>query len=253
MSEVVTASFSAYGTLPVSVAGDPDLLSDLVRLWAPFVSDPVGTEPPVPVADLAQASAEVNRTLVARAPFPAVHAGVVAVDAGAIALPAVSGAGKSTLTSALCLQGARYLSDEALVLDDSDDGPPQALPYPKPVALSPWSAAAVGLGSSPSLAGDLIEDGSRELLFGPERFGEVAPAVAVAHLLLPGPVRGTPRLEPVHRIQGLAALVRLSFNHYVDPRRFLLAAAGVVTGAEVWRLQVGEPQETARLVLDTLG
>lgn len=253
MSEPRTASFSAFGAAPVSVSGDPDLLSDLVRLWAPFVSDPVGADPSVPVADLAQASAEVNRTLVARAPCPAVHAGVVAVDAGAIAFPAVSGAGKSTLTAALCLEGARYLSDEALVLDDSDAGPPKALPYPKPVALSPWSAAAVGLGSGASWAGDLLEDGSRELLFGPDRFGQVAPAAAVAHLMLPGPARGTPSLEPVHRMQGLAALVRLSFNHYVDPRRFLLAAAGVVTGAQVWRLQVGEPRETARLVLDTLG
>ena len=253
MSPQASASFAAYGGRPVAVTGDAGMVADLTRLWASFVSPAPGSDDPLPVPDLATGSAEVNRTLVARAPYPAVHAGVVAVDAGAIALPAVSGAGKSTMTAALCLAGARYLSDEALVLDDSGDGPPQALPYPKPVALSPWSASALGLAPGPAHAGDLLEDGTRELMYGPEHFGQVSPAVPVAHVLLPERVDGPPSLEPLRRMEGLAGLLRLSFNHYVDPRRFLLAAGADVTDAQVWRLQVGEPTSTARLVLDTLG
>lgn len=253
MNGSASASFAAYGGSPVTVTGTADVVDELVRLWAPFATDAPGPGAPVPVPDLATAAAEVNRTLVARTPYPAVHAGVVATGSGALAFPAVSGAGKSTLTAALCLQGARYLSDEALVLDDAGTGAPLALPYPKPVALSPWSAAALGLPTGGAAVGDRLEDGGRELLFGPERLGGVSPAVAVAHVLLPDRTGGAPSLEPVRRMEGLAALVRLSFNHYVDPRRFLLAAAGTVTGAQVWRLRVGDPVATAALVLDALG
>ncbi|WP_380165779.1 hypothetical protein [Jannaschia sp. R86511] len=248
-----TASFAAYGCDPVTVSGESALLAELSRLWAPFLSPGAGAEPPVPVPDLATAAAEVNRALVARTPYPAVHAGVVATGSGAVVVPAVSGAGKSTMTAALCLAGALYLSDEALVLDDADPRAPVALAYPKPVALSPWSAAALGLGSTAAPTGDLLADGSRELLFAPAVLGEVSGPVPVAHLLLPERVTGAPSLQPLRRMEGLAALVRLSFNHYVDPRRFLLVAAAAVTGAQVWRVQVGDPAATARVVLDTLG
>lgn len=50
-----------------------------------------------------------------------VHAGVVALRSGCLALPGLTQAGKSTLVLALALAGARVLSDELLVYDVRED------------------------------------------------------------------------------------------------------------------------------------
>jgi len=238
----------------LEVHGPTTLVAELAALWSRFEAGPPAAPAAVRVraADRATAAAEINRTLVDHLPHPAVHAGVVALSSGAVAFPVVSGAGKSTLTAALCLAGAAYLSDEALVLDDTG-GSPLVVPYPKPLALSPWSAAAVGLEPADALSGDLTPEGDRELLYAPSALGTTGEAVPLAHLLLLERTDGPPRLEDVHRREGLAALLRLSFNHYRDPRRFLVVAAAAVQGAQVHRLLVGDPRDAAALVLDRLG
>ncbi|MFC5381916.1 hypothetical protein [Aquipuribacter nitratireducens] len=241
----------------LALDGDYDILAALEALWQPFTAaDGAGSSDVehVVVRDLAEASAVVNRTLVARLQWPAVHAAVVEIGGGAVAVPAVSGAGKSTLSAALCCAGAGYLSDEALVLDDAPvtdeayEGPVSALPYPKPVALSRWSARAVGLSEARGVDGEQLLDGDRELLFPAAALGGPCKAVPILNVLLPRRTSGPPRLERVPRIDGLRALIDLSFNHYRDPVRFLLAAAATVRGADVHVLEIGEPMATARLV-----
>lgn len=60
----------------------------------------------------------------------ALHAAAVVVDGAAIAVAAPSGGGKSTLTAALLSAGARFLSDDIVVIEPIDDrivahpGPP---------------------------------------------------------------------------------------------------------------------------------
>jgi hypothetical protein len=249
----------------LSLTGDLDLIDRLRRLWHPFVAQPGDAARPghlgdshgtdeLAAVDLATTCAEVNRAMVARLPWPAVHSGVVAVPSGAVAFPAVSGAGKSTLTAALCLAGARYLSDEALVLDGDGDGPVTTLPYPKPVALSPWSAAALRISGTEVGLGDVVEGSvDRELLFAPDALAPVSGPSPLAHILLPVRHDGDPELVELPRPQALATLLEMSFNHFRDPRRFLMVSAAAVNGARVHRLHVGEPTATARLVVDRLG
>lgn len=60
-----------------------------------------------------------------------VHAGVVAVDGRAIAIPGASFSGKTTLVGELIRQGAEYLSDEYALLDENG----LVHPYPKPLSI----------------------------------------------------------------------------------------------------------------------
>ena len=83
-----------------------------------------------------------------------IHAGVVAQDGVAIALPGVSFAGKTTLVSALVRAGAVYYSDEFAVIDKRG----VVNPYPKALSvragpggwasrsINPWRARAARRG-----------------------------------------------------------------------------------------------------------
>jgi hypothetical protein len=65
-----------------------------------------------------------------------VHAGVVAVGAGAVVFPGKSFAGKTTLTRALLELGARYVSDDFAVLDEKG----RVLPWPQDLGVREASA-----------------------------------------------------------------------------------------------------------------
>jgi hypothetical protein len=240
-----------FGSLTIALTGDPATVRTVAELWAPFAvagstgqAGP-GDVPRVRADEVAVASAELNRAVVAGCPLPAVHSGVVALGTGAVALPATSGAGKSTLVTALCRAGAGYLSDEALVL--TPDGAAQ--PYPKPVALSPESLAAVGLEVPAGIAAE------GEHLLPAAALGRAAAGpVPVRHLVLAQRDPGTHEvaLDPLPRREGLAALLTLGFNHHRDPSRFLESAAAAVTGAAVWRLRYGDVRRAATIMTDVL-
>lgn len=238
-----------FGTLTVALTGDAPAVRRLADLWAPFAV--AGPAPPgcpaVRADDPALASAELNRTVVARCPHPAVHAGVVGLRDGAVALPATSGAGKSTLVTALCRAGAAYLSDEALVM--TGDG--AAVPYPKPVALSAASLRA--LDGGPAGAGP-ADDGREHLVPAAATGRVVRRPLPVRHLVLARRDPDAPdvALEQLPRRDGLAALLGLGFNHYRAPDRFLTSAAAVVRGATVWRLVYGDVRRAAAVMSGVL-
>ena len=60
-----------------------------------------------------------------------VHAGVVAVERGALVIPGATFTGKTTLVQALVHAGATYYSDEYAVLDDAG----LVHPYPRPLSI----------------------------------------------------------------------------------------------------------------------
>jgi hypothetical protein len=62
-----------------------------------------------------------------------VHAGVIARNGRALAIPGTSFSGKTTLVAALLSTGVEYLSDEYLVLDPTG----RANPYPRPLSIRP--------------------------------------------------------------------------------------------------------------------
>ena len=170
----------------------------------------------------------------------AVHAGVVARNGRAVAFPAESGQGKSTLTAACLRAGLDYVSDEALCLDWRDA---RVLPYPRPLELSGWSRAAVGLPAGPC-----------DRLVTAEGLG-AKPArspLVLDHLVLlarhADADAATVTLEPVPRQQGAAALLVRSFNHWRDPERAFDLAHEVAARTRVWRLRLGDPGRAATLL-----
>ena len=53
---------------------------------------------------------------------PAFHASVVTMDGGAVAFLGKTGMGKSTLAASFALSGTTFLTDDALIIEESDEG-----------------------------------------------------------------------------------------------------------------------------------
>jgi hypothetical protein len=238
---------------------DAATFADVQRLWQPFIptgaagAEPAGGAAPVAVRldevtapeRLQRFATAVNAAALDAAPHFAVHAGVVAHDGVAVAMPAVSGTGKSTMTAACLRRGFRYVSDEALCLSYTDG---TVLPYPRPIALSPWSVAAVRAALQGTPAAD-------EYLFTAEDLGSArhdAPA-RLGHLVVLDRREGVaPALSPEPRPNGITLLLQLSFNHYRRPDDAVRLAAQVVANASVWTLQYSEPLQAADLLWNSL-
>ena len=227
---------------------DPALAAELTRLLTPFADPAPDGGPAWPVAAPAHTSAadalpavlaEINTTALAEADLFAVHAGAVARGDRVVAMPAVSGTGKSTLTAACLRAGLDYVSDEALCLD-WDTG--LVSPYPRPIALSPWSAAAVGL---PAPADEVAE-----MLLTAQDLGAVTatPPLTAAHVVLLERGDGGPRLEPVSRGDAVAELLRRAFTSWRRPERAFALVHEVVGRAGTWRLTLGDPTASAKAI-----
>lgn len=183
--------------------------------------------------------ANLNFAAVEKCERFAVHAGVVGWPEGRLAIPASSGHGKTTLTAALLRQGFTFLSDEALVFDDDAS----VVPYPKPIALSEWSADRLGVSRS-SHAEILALPGDLGSSFGSG--GRLTDLVVseYGHSEL--------RLEALPKSQAVAALIRYSFNHYKDPERAFRLATEVARDLRVWSLEYDDPLEAAELLSEAL-
>lgn len=188
-------------------------------------------------------AAEVNALALADAGCLAVHAGAVAVGGSVVAFPAASGAGKTTLTAACLLAGLAYVSDEALCLDWHDG---TITAYPRPLALSPWSMAALGL-ADPTVPIGIADPVAGETLVSPADLGAEIAAVPLrlAHLVLLDEPGGAPGLRPESRSAGVAELLRRSFTHWHRPERAFELAHEVLADASVWRLSPSTPAHDA--------
>jgi Coenzyme PQQ synthesis protein D (PqqD) len=191
-------------------------------------------------AALDDALTAINVSAVALTPTFAMHAAVVGRAGHTVVLPGPSGQGKTTLTAALLQLGWDYVSDEALSLRWSDGS---IVPYPRPLALSTWAAAELGVNGAP--AGQDVVLPARELA---RVATDVAPPVGVVMLLRDG--SEPPRLERLHRAEGVAELLRRGFTHFQRPQRALELLAELVAPADVCVLRHGDPQRAAALLTD---
>lgn len=191
---------------------------------------------------LPQLVSVINREAIGACDHFAVHAAVVADRDRVIALPADTGGGKTTLAAALALGGFSYVSDEALVLDD--DG--KVIPYPKPLALSPWTCRALGLPGS--------ERGD-ERLFTSTDLGTNTRAGSfdLTHLIVARYGEGETTLRPRPRSISVTELLSHSFNHYKNPERAFRLATETARRVEVWELGYDSPVEAAELLRRELG
>jgi hypothetical protein len=171
----------------------------------------------------------------------AVHAGVVAFNQNVIAFPAESGAGKSTLTAACLSAGFDYVSDEALCV-----GWPagEIVCYPKPLSLSRASLALLDLpdANGNDVDGKLLVSSAT---LGARRFSS---DLHLSDIVLPVRSGGPTRLLPLPRSEGLAALLRMSFNHYKRPRAAFELATKLVSNCHVWQLEYSLPGPAAELL-----
>jgi hypothetical protein len=214
-----TADAPAVRTIAVPARAGP----------APAVSQVVG-----------QLLGRLNLAALQAADCLAVHSGAVALGGRVVAFPGPSGVGKSTLT-ACCLQaGLEYVSDEALCLS-WDTG--AVLGYPRAMALSRWSAGALGV-RLPSTVDEL-------LLTAADLGATVAPGpLAVAHVVLVDRMGGQAAcvLQPTSRGDAVAELLRRSFTHWRDPDRAFALAHETMRRAQAWRLTLGDPGSAAGLI-----
>lgn len=182
--------------------------------------------------------AGLNNAAIALCPYFAVHGGVAGWEGGIVGLPAESGQGKTTLIAALVRQGLAFLSDEALVFDDEG----KVLPYPKPLALSPWSARLVG---------QPVHD-TETLVTASDLGGTVGGEGRLTDLVVSQYGHTDMALDPLPRSQAVAALIQYSFNHYKDPARAFRIATDVAREVRVWRLEYDDPLEAAALLAEKL-
>lgn len=195
---------------------------------------------------------EMNRGLLDRCPDFAVHAAVLASQAGVLAMPAESGTGKSTLAAACLQRGFGYVSDEALVLTPNG----VVLPYPRPLALSAWSRAAIGITGPPGTADPSADSPDEEGLVDPLEVGRVAAASCATRVHAIIRLRrcsGAPSLTRMPRSQGAVELLRNSFNHFRDPAGSVALAHEVAARAEAFELSLPNPNEAADLLAAHFG
>ena len=164
------------------------------------------------------------------------HAGAVAGDGGAVALPGPPDAGKSTLTAALCRRGLRYVTDEAVALD----GDATVHPYPKPLTLDPRSLALLDVPAGTAVAGHLP----------PTAVGAVAPEpVPLTAVVLPERRPGAgATLERLDPAEAALALAGATFNLPATGDVGLAALADVAARVPVHRLVLDDLHEAAQLV-----
>ncbi|HTC68961.1 MAG TPA: hypothetical protein VK662_05275 [Acidothermaceae bacterium] len=263
-----------FGTA-VTVAAPDATLTEVHRLWQPFVR-PANDRPPavtfqvgraadptdpagpavVHVDSIVELATALNRFALSVCPYLAIHAGVVRSSEGAIAFPAQSGAGKSTLTAACVRAGFGYISDEALCLSYDDN---RVEPYPRPLALSAWSIRAVGGAAGKAEHDDVFG----ERLHSPEEFlqhqAELTRTAAdqrpmLRHVVVPERATTSEiHLEPLHRADAVALLLRLSFNHFKRPLDAFAVTVAAVRVAQTWVLRYDNPVEAALVLRRELG
>ena len=163
---VLDAAVEVVADDPALLDAARPLLADLIDAtpWAPAEHVEVGLvgrgravgvvgrgfDDTLPAGDAALEAlvGQFNRACTWAAAPLALHAGAVqAPDGRVVAVCGPSGSGKSTLVAQLVADGWRYLTDEALGLRSDLT----TVAYPKPLALSPASRAAVGLAAGPGL------------------------------------------------------------------------------------------------------
>ena len=140
--------------------------------------------------------------------------------------PGPSGLGKTTLVAALVRAAFGYVSDEALAIDRST-GDATAFPRPLSVNADVWQLFANEAGEPP--------EAGHEGLIAPTALGRVDAAGGRVSDILLARRPAAPRLEQTRRGDAVTALLRHSFNHFVDAPASFRAAVALVRGARVWQ------------------
>ena len=228
LGELVTPGSSASGDHEVTVHGRGP--------WTVVAATGTATADTSEQA-LTRTLTAVNQTAVTETRLLAFHAAVVTRHGSALVVPARSGAGKSTLTACLLRQGWSYVSDEALAVDWQSG---RLAAYPRPMALSPWSCAAVGGVTGLAGEGETVVR-SCDL----EATVDRQPGPVGHVLLLRRGTSSAPALTAVDRNEGLHELLQRGFTHHRDGGTALRRTAELLSSSTVLALTLGDPVQAA--------
>jgi len=220
----------------ITTTDNADLRATLVDLIDPDPEAPADVTVPAVLGSVEETLTVIVSAAIDRSSALLLHSGVVVRDGVAIVLPGESGTGKSTLTAACLARGFGYATDEMMALD-LDRG--SVTGVPRPLTMTSWSAAAVGL--LPNDAGS----GKRAVL--PSEFGAmvVSGPLSVGHVVLAR--RGAPvsALWPATAGEGVTALLAAAFNHFRFGAVAWESVAEFIRSVKVWQFDVADPLSAA--------
>lgn len=189
---------------------------------------------------------DLNRNAVDQYKGFAAHAGVIARDGRAIALPADSKGGKSTLTAACVQTGFDYVSDESLCIDIETG---RVVPYFKPITVSSESCALLGIDGPPE-----PDNGHERALTAADLGGSVTHGMLdLGDVVFAEYGHDEMALTPLPPSEAVAGLLRLSFNHYKNPADSYRVVTQLARRLSTWRLKYHHPLEAAELLRRELG
>lgn len=198
----------------------------------------------------------INQRIVATRPeYLQIHAASISLDGAGFIFAGDSGCGKSTLAAALCKRGWQYFCDEfALVERESLT----LQTFPK--------ALCIKSGSFPLMRGMRVpfahrrhyvkEFKGRVAYVDPHAFGPrcIADPVPVRFIIFPRYHAGSkPHLVPISPALAVLELFKLCFNRPVFRDGALPLLTRIASGAQCFRLDVGDAGETARLLESLVG
>jgi hypothetical protein len=150
---------------------------------------------------------------------PAFHASVVTVPGGAVAFLGNTGMGKSTLAASFALHDAAFLTDDALLVEETDDGC-QALPSHASLRL--WEDSVEALVSADFLRADSISYSSKARILAGEALAySDAPQPLLAAFVLESPDARDVTIKELAGLQRYMAWLENSFLLDVEDRGLL--------------------------------
>lgn len=244
-----SVSFDSLGTVIEVRSTDEGFLSDIARLYRHFL--PSAGQPDIVLSVIREGNlyslerdgrfladnttrdealmellVAVNEATIVHCPHFVIHAGAVAREGRVVAFPGKKRAGKSTMVAALLQAGFEYASDEALILDVSQD---RVICYPKAIWLTDKSRRAIGLRDDQvSLK---VDDRFKSPILPEELGAAVAPnGLRLSDVVLLERRDGPAGIESLPGTDVAYALMKHSFNRDVSLQEWFQAVARVARG-----------------------
>ena len=151
--------------------------------------------------------------------MPAFHASVVTVPGGAVAFLGKTGMGKSTLAASFALDDAQFLTDDALIVDESD-GTCRAMPSHASLRLWDDSVDAL-VGDEAPAVGTISYSSKTRLLAGDALSHRNEPVPLLAAYLLECGEADNTTIQPLAGAQRHMAWVENSFLLDIEDRELL--------------------------------
>lgn len=194
------------------------------------------------------------RVMASDVPYVQLHAASMVRNGSGFIFAGPSGSGKSTLAAGLMTRGWGYLCDEFAMVHPNTAS---LHSFPKALCIKAGSFACIErLGLRFARRGDYIKGiKGRVAYLRPADVGShtIADPAPIRYVIFPSYAAGRqPRLEPIARSRAILDLVAGVFN----PDRYGMRTVSILTEAvrhaEMFRLDVGDLEETCRLLEERL-